>query len=274
MPPNLRFAAVVFLIAPRIDGQAPMAAPQFEVASVKRSAPPSLTKPVFAGMLSDPGRFTASYQTLGDLIAKAYGLDHSRISGGQPWISQDRFDVVAKMPEGTPSTQIPLMLQTLLAQRFGLVVSKETRSSRVYALVVAKGGLKLKPADPENASPAGTPPGAISSAPITFGKNGALGICCGLAKLNKVSMTRFAALLSAQTDRPVQDETGVPGVFNISLEWTPDESGTRPEGSAAPAPAGPSIYTAVQEQLGLRLEPRTAALEYLVIERAEKPTEN
>jgi uncharacterized protein (TIGR03435 family) len=87
-------------------------------------------------------------------------------------------------------------------------------------------------------------------------------------------MARFAELLSAQTDRPVVDETGIQGVFNVSLEWTPDDVVARPEGRPTPSPSGSSIYTAVQEQLGLRLEPRTAPLEQLVIKRAEKPTEN
>jgi uncharacterized protein (TIGR03435 family) len=181
------------------------------------------------------------------------------------------------------------MLQALLAERFGLIVGRETRTSRVYFLVEAKSGLKLKPVDPDSPLPVGTQPGSISSVPITIGQNGALGICCGLARLNRISMARFAEMLSAQTDRPVQDETGIQGVFNISLEWTPENLGTQPEGTA-PLPEvnrggvtrrqetaterGSSIYTAVQEQLGLRLEPRTAPLEYLIIERAEKPTEN
>jgi uncharacterized protein (TIGR03435 family) len=225
-------------------------------------------------MVSGPKRFSASYETLADLITKAYGLDHWRITGGPAWISQDRFDVIANFPAGTPAAQIPVMLQSLLAERFGLVVAREKRMSRVYALVEAKGGLKLKAVDPKSPSPAGTPPGVISSAPIRVGRNGALGICCGLAKLNKVSMARFAELLSAQTDRPVQDDTGIQGVFNVSLEWSPDDLGARPEEGATPSPTGASIYTAVQEQLGLRLEPRTAPVEHLVIERAGKPTEN
>jgi len=265
--------AIGLVVAPRIHAQAETARPQFEVTSVKPSLPVA-NKPVFVGMISGPKRFSASHETLVDLIGKAYGLDHWRISGGPAWISEDRFDVIATLPQGTPREQIPLMLQRLLAERFGLVVAREKRMSRVYALVEAKGGLKLKAVDPESPSPPGTSPGAISSAPLVFGRNAALGICCGLAKLNKVSMARFAALLSAQTDRPVVDETGIQGVFNVSLIWSPDDLASRPEEGAAVSPTGSSIYTAVQEQLGLRLEPRTAPLEYLVIERAEKPSEN
>jgi uncharacterized protein (TIGR03435 family) len=85
-------------------------------------------------------------------------------------------------------------------------------------------------------------------------------------------MARLADLLSSQTDRPVQDNTGIQGLFDVSLEWTPDDARPQPEASAPPT--GPSIYTAIQEQLGLRLEPRTAPSEYLVIEHAARPTDN
>jgi len=265
--------AIGLLIAPRTHAQAPSANSQFEVASVKTSAP-FTGKPVFVGMVSGPKRFSASYETLADLIARAYGLDHWRISGGPPWLGEDRFDVIATFPQGTPPAQISLMLQSLLAERFGLVVRREKKMSRIYALVEAKGGLKLKAVDPDSPAPPGTRPGVISSAPIRFGQNGALGICCGLAKLNKVSMARFAELLSAQTDRPVQDESGIPGVFNISLEWSPEDLRAKPEEGTNASPVGASIYTAVQEQLGLRLDPRTAPVEHLVIQHAEKPAEN
>ena len=113
---------------------------------------------VFVGMLSGPKRFTASYETLADLITKAYGLDHWRISGGLPWLSEDRFEVIATLPQGALREEIPLMLQGLLAERFGLIVAWEKRMSRVYALVEAKGGLKLKAVDPESLSPPGTSP--------------------------------------------------------------------------------------------------------------------
>jgi uncharacterized protein (TIGR03435 family) len=242
----------------------------FEVASIKPS-PPISAHGVFFGMIDDPDRFNGSYVTLTDLMAKAYGIEHPRISGGPSWVLSDRFDVIATLPRGTQRGQIPLLLQTLLAERFRLIVRRESRTTRVYALVQAKGGPKLKRSEAEsNPSPGGPP--MLSSAPLMLGSSGALGICCGKAKLNKVSMAGFASLLSAETDRPVQDATGIEGGFDISLEWTPDAAGTQPEGT--PSPAGPSIYTAVQEQLGLRLEPRNAPLDYLVVEHVEKPDAN
>lgn len=257
-------------LAPRWIAFAQAALPSFEVASIKPS-PPMSAHGVFFGMIDDPDRFHGSYVTLLDLMTKAYGIEHARISGWPSWVLSDRFDVIATLPRGTPPGQIPLLLQTLLAERFRLTVRRESRTTRVYALVQAKSGSKLKRSEAESSPSPGGPP-MLSSAPLTMGSNGALGICCGKAKLNKISMARFASLLSAETDRPVQDATGIEGQYDISLEWTPDVAGTQPE--ATPSPAGPSIYTAVQEQLGLRLEPRNAPLDYLVIEHVEKPDAN
>jgi uncharacterized protein (TIGR03435 family) len=247
----------------------------FEVAAIKPS-PPISSHGVFFGMVDDPDQFHGSYVTLLDLMTTAYGVEHARISGGPSWILSDRFDVIATLPRGTPRGQIPLLLQTLLSERFKLSVRRESRMTRIYALVPAKGGQKLKRSQPEDSPSPGRNPTPISSAPLMMGAHGAIGICCGKAKLNRVSMERFAVLLSAETDRPVRDETGVQGVYDVSLDWTPDVAAAQPgrDTVEAPSPTGPSIYTAVQEQLGLRLEPRNVPLEYLVIEHVEKPDAN
>jgi uncharacterized protein (TIGR03435 family) len=249
----------------------------FEVASIKPS-PPISARGVFFGMIDDPDRFHGSYVTLLDLMTTAYDVEHARISGWPSWVLSDRFDVIATLPRGTTRGQIPLLLQTLLSERFKLSVRRESRMTRVYALVPAKRGPKLKRSEPEDSPSPGRNPTPISSAPLIMRANGATGICCGKAKLNRVTMGRFAVLLSAETDRPVQDQTGIQGVFDVSLEWTPDLAAPQPGRDTVEAPAtsptGPSIYTAVQEQLGLRLEPRSAPLEYLVIEHVEKPDAN
>jgi len=253
-------------LAPRWIALAQSAPPSFEVASVKPSPP----LPVFFGMVDDPDRFKGSYVTLLDLMKRAYGVELARISGGPSWVSSDRYEVIATLPRGTPQGQIPLMLQTLLSARFRLIVRRDIRTTRVYALVPAKGSPKLKRSEwQSDPSRGGTP---VRWAPMIFGAKGELEICCGRAELNKISMGHFVELLSTQTDRPVQDATGIEGEFDISLEWTPDVAGPEPEGT--PSPAGPSIYTAVQEQLGLKLETRNVPLEYLVIEHVEKPDAN
>lgn len=245
--------------------------PRFEVASVKPSRPVA-GQGVFFGMVSDASRFRGSFVTLADLVGKAFGVDVSRISGGPAWVSTDRYDVVATLPKDTLQGQIPTLLQTLLAERFGLTVRRDTRMSSMYALVPAKGGPKLKRSEAP-----GTPPPtgqrAIFSAPAVVGANGGgLRLCCGRAQLVGISMSGLAGLLSSQADRPVQDYTGIQGLFDVSLEWTPDDARPQPDG--VPSVTGPSIYSAIQEQLGLRLEPRTAPSDYLVIERAAKPAQD
>jgi uncharacterized protein (TIGR03435 family) len=253
--------------------QQPPQHPSFEVASIKPALPPTAGKPVLFGIKSDPSRFRGSYVTLQDLIANAYGVPHARISSDAPWVTSDRYEVLATLPPDTPPEQVPFALQKLLSERFGLVLRRETRISRVYALVPAKGGPKLmRPEAERSPSQGGAQAPTLSAAPLMMSAKGALGICCGHANLPKVSMGLFAELLSSRTDRPVRDATGIEGEFHVSLEWTPDAAEPQPEGT--PSPTGPSIYTALQEQLGLRLEPRNAPLEYLVIDHVEKPDAN
>jgi hypothetical protein len=140
-------------LAPRWIAFAQAAPPFFEVASIKPNS-----HPVAFGMSDDPDRFNGSYVTLLDLMKRAYGVDLSRISGGPSWVSSDRYDVIATLPRGTPREQIPLLLQTLLAERFRLVVRRDIRTTRVYALVPAKGGPKLKRSEWEtDPSRGGTP---------------------------------------------------------------------------------------------------------------------
>ena len=245
--------------------------PRFEVASVKPSRPVA-GKGVVFGMVSDPSRFRGSFVTLADLVGKAYGVDVARTSGGPSWISTERYDVVATLPKNASQGQIPILLQTLLAERFGLTVRRDTKMSQVYALVPTKSGPKLKRSEAAS-SPPPTGQSATFSAPgIVSANGGGLRLCCGRAKLIGISMARLADLLSSQTDRPVQDYTGIQGLFDVSLEWTSDDVRPQPEG--VPTPTAPSIYSAIQEQLGLKLEPRSAPSAYLVIEHAARPTEN
>jgi uncharacterized protein (TIGR03435 family) len=138
------------------------------------------------------------------------------------------------------------MLQTLLAERFHLVLHRETRSLQAYVLEVAKGGSKLEQSTGEGSS--------------TDSRRGGM-VARG------TTMDRFAQVLARQMDLPVANQTGLEGAFNFKLEWAPE--------SARPEPnAGPSIFTALQEQLGLRLRTQKAPVEVLVIDRAERPTEN
>jgi len=149
-------------------------------------------------------------------------------------------------------------------------VRHEMKDGPVYVMVLGKGGPKFKPSpDSPDLDPSGGPP-PIASAPLILAPGAArLGICCGRAELHHVTMAQFADLLASQTDSPVIDKTGISGTFEISLHWAADysavaQSDTSPE---------PSIYTAVQEQLGIKLEQVSAPLNYLFVEHVHKPSQ-
>lgn len=245
----------------------PTDAQRFEVASIRPAQEPTADRPVLWGIRSDPEQITYSHQTLLGLIGSAYNVGPERISGGPDWIRSDPYDIVAKVPQGIPSARIPLLLQALLADRFDLVLRHETKEASVYAMVAGKGGPKFKPsADVSGLDDSGAPK-ALSSVPLRIVAGGAkMGICCGRAELHRVTMAMFAELLAAETDRSIIDRTGISGVFEISLHWAVEDA---PETASEP-----SIYTALQEQLGIKLEPVRAPLDFLVIDRIEKPSEN
>jgi uncharacterized protein (TIGR03435 family) len=173
------------------------------------------------------------------------------------WMNDERYDLTATMPAGTPPHEVLLMLQALLVDRFKLATHRETRELAVYALVVERNGLKLKPAEGFGTSVSSSPKGRSMRANVT--------------------MKGFAGTLSSLMDRPVVDMTGLTGGFNINLEWAPDEMRSNPggnEGGAGDGGPGPTIYTALHE-VGLKLESRKAPVEILVVDRGEKvPVEN
>ena len=218
---------------------------RFEVASIKPSADP--TSGHSTGVATGHGRVTIGNETLKRCIMGAYGLGPNQITGGPPWLDTDRFEIAAKSEQPEDGQDVLMaMLRTLLAERFKLVVHQETRSIQALVLEVAKNGPKLEKAED---GPSKT-------------QNGR-----GLIDARVITMKRFAEVLSRQTDLPVVDSTGLEGAFNLKLEWTPASPKTSGDG-------GPSIFAALQEQLGLRLQSRKMPIEMLVIDHAEKPSEN
>jgi uncharacterized protein (TIGR03435 family) len=228
----------------------------------------------------DPRRFSTRDTTLLALILWAYGKDclieygSDFVIGGPQWIKTDGFDVQAIIPEGTPgytndqfrnheAPQVQMMLQTLLSDRFKLAVQRETKETAVYDLIVAPSGSKLTPSKESDGR--GTAiTGRYQDGQITS-------IVAG----SKVSVAQLAKLLSQVTRRPVRDRTGITGEFKVRLDFAPlftdvPMFAMHPDGVAS----GPSLFSAVQEQLGLKLEPTRAPVEYLMIEHAEKPGEN
>jgi|SRR5579862_5493553 len=242
---------------------ATMLAQEFDVASIKPSAPGTIAK---SFRFMPGGGLQVTNSTLQDLIMRAYGVGGLQVQGGPPWIAVDRYDVTAKLVtefEGDPATltdaerqkwteRIRLRTRALLTSRFNLAVHKETREFPIYELHVDKNGPK---ADALKESSA------------------ALGISyLGYAIGNGGDMRELAGLLSGFVERPVVDKTGLTGKYDFTLRWTDELSSPR-------TPAGdpdkyPSIFIALREQLGLRLDSAKGPLEVIVIDRAEKPSEN
>jgi bla regulator protein BlaR1 len=238
-------------------------AKEFEVASIK------LTKSVDDRMmvrLNPGGRWVGRNVPVTLLIQEGFDVRQSQISGGPSWMGSERFDIEAK-PEssagGAPSSEeLSVMFQSLLTSRFHLQFHRETKDVPAYALVVSKTGIKMKESDVANAGAKPT----ISVGPNRF-------------KAVGMPMQMLANTLSRYLGRLVVDETGLKGNYDVTLEWTPD---TPPSSVAAPAndplPAagggGPSIFTAVQEQLGLKLDSKKAPVQMLVIDRLDRPDPN
>ena len=264
--------------------------PVYEVASVK----PNRNAAARQGLQTAPGRYTFTAYTLRSLIDVAFQrspFDQREKLGGPDWVDKDRFDVVVQAPAGAVlngpdgfPTGVFAMVRAVLADRFGLVTHNETRERPVYALTVARAdrrlgdGLKRVDTDcaeamRQLASPsAGLPP--AGAPPCSFG--GGPGRITG----NVVSLAMLSAILGRSVGRPVVDRTGVEGYFNFTLEFAPEAgiAGPLPPGEPRPdAPArsdAPSLFTAVQEQLGLKLESTRAPVDVLVIDKASQPTEN
>lgn len=259
------------LNAPMVRGQfaqAKTARPEFEVASVR---PTQGTYPSFGVGGGEGG---GSNVTLKTLIAFAYQIQEYRIAGGPGWIDSDRFDVKARAADRkTPPEQLKVMLQSLFADRFKLVVHREIKESNVYNLVVAKGGPKIK-LSADQTSPDVNGPSAPDAGP----NHGAIRIGSGSMIGNAVPLSRLVNLLSQRLDRLVVDKTSLTGRFDIRLQWTPEvgENPLDPAGVLLPSEPGdhPSIFVAIQEQLGLKLEAAKGPVDFLVIDHVEQPTPN
>lgn len=266
----------------------PSASPTFEVASVKPNK--SGDGRVLFGM-QPGGRFTATNVPLRELIRMAYGIQSFQLVGGPDWISSERFDVVAKaegdvprpVPGGPPGPMF-LMVRALLAERFKLAVHNESRELPIYALIVARSdgrlGPQLRASQVDCAALiASRPPGGPPPAPPKPGERPPCGMFMGIGRISAgaVAMSQVAMTLSPRVGRVVVDRTGLTGPYEFELEFTPDQlpQGVPPPG-APPLPPidpnGPSIFTALQEQLGLKLDSQRGPVDVLVVDSVERPT--
>jgi uncharacterized protein (TIGR03435 family) len=250
--------------APKLPPMAENADPSFEVATIKPSAPNQPGKGF--GFRGD--RFVTRNTNLNDLIAFAYGLHSKQIIDAPPWFGVDLFDIEAKPDtEGRPNQkQMQTMVKKLLTDRFQLKFHPDKRDLSVYVLTVASGGPKM------------TKSTAAPNDPSAFFFR-----ALGDLTVRNQSMEDFATWMqSGVMDKPVVDQTELKGKYDFQLKWTPDESQFaqfRGTGAVVPPPsndanAPPSLYTAIQEQVGLKLGPAKAPDNVIVIEHAEKPSEN
>lgn len=239
----LVFGSICAAQEPKPQTAASAAALKFEVASVRR------VKPGGMGSFSQPDvpTLTIRNMTMRVIVQVAYGVDANQVEGGPAWLDDELYDVVAKPPDGVAANQDTraAMLRQLLAERVGLVVHKVSREQSGYALVVAKGGPKLKPTT-EPVAQVNIFPNQIY-APVT-------------------SIDTLAHVLGYWLKQPVTDATGIKGNYSVSLHFAARDATDQEL---------PSIFTAVQETLGLKLEPRKVPVEVVVVDHIEKePVEN
>jgi uncharacterized protein (TIGR03435 family) len=236
--------------------------PSFEVSTIKPARPEGR----FSILVNRSGMLTTTSTTLSDLIKFAYSVHPRQIAGGPAWLENEKFDITAKPDtEGIPNVdQLRAMMQKLLADRFQLHFHKEKKELAVYAITVLKTGPKIA----ENDLPGALP--GFGGPPQNF-------------NVRNATMAEFATVLQANIlDKPVVDQTGLGTKrYNFVLKWTPDPSmggiGGPPPNAPPPAPdaeAPPDMFTAFQQQLGLKLESTRASVDAIVIDKVEKPSEN
>jgi bla regulator protein BlaR1 len=261
----------------------------FEVASIKPDKSGGATG--FGLRYQSGSNFTATGVTLQFLIEVAYRIESNQLIGGPAWINSDRFDIEAK-PDDAVAEQLQKlnrddrnlatgkMIQALLADRFKLAMHHEIRELPEYVLVIAKNGPKI-----HEAAPGDTYASGLKLRDGTPGGPGLVQMSPGHVAAQATTMDFFMHVLEEQLGATVVDKTGLAGKYDITLDWTPDTSQPSVAGGASPGPqgpgappspdaSGPSIFTAIEEQLGLKLESQKGPVDVLVIDHVEPPSEN
>ena len=273
---------------------------EYEVASIKPWKPNPGDPPgmVRMGIMTPPDGINATGITLRDLVQMAYGVQPYQVTGGPDWFGSDRLEIDAKMDSSVADALKKMsnddrnlarqkMLQVLLADRFKLTIHRETKELSTYTLTVAKNGPKLQEAKPD-----ATPPDAASGRGGRGGGTRMMGGPGGMTlTADSITISSLVRTLSASLRSPIVDNTGLTGNYQITLKWSPDNFGSASgagfpgpatggaPGVGAPAdpvqdPVGPTLLVAVQEQLGLKLEKGKGPVEIIVIDHAEKASDN
>jgi uncharacterized protein (TIGR03435 family) len=242
---SVRVFAPLLLIC--VAGVAASQTPEFEAASAK----PNHCGTSPAGMRLSGSQLTIANVPLQRIAGAAFSIGEDRIDSlltGPDWMLTECYDITAKLPPGAAMAQLPPMLQALLKARFGMTFHRETREVPAYALIMAKSGLKAQPAKPEGRTGFRIRPGHIESESAT--------------------MAGLTDKLSRLADRPVVDKTSLTGKYEFRFDWAPDPT-------LSDANSNASLYTAIQEQLGLRLEAQKEPMEVIVLDQISKlPTGN
>ena len=265
---GLQGAIALGIAASAVFAQAPSARPafnSFEVATIKPTVPDQQARYI---RMQSINRFYAMGFTVNALIAAAYNLTPRAISGGPAWADSDRYDILASTPgDIQPNLDEQMtMLRKLLTDRFRLAFHRESKELPLFAISVAKGGPKLK----LSTAPPGTLPYLINT--IYPEEKG--GVHVQLPARN-ATMAQFAGMMQrAVVDRAVVDQTGLSEAYDFELEWTPDESQFSGKLPRSVESTKPSLFVAMQEQLGLRFEATRGPVSVLVIDRVERPSEN
>jgi uncharacterized protein (TIGR03435 family) len=229
----------------------PAPVPTFQVATIKPSKPDEWLKIQIQGR-----RFATTGSSLVDILKYAYGIHASQIVDGPAWLSTEKFDLLADPDkESRPtSDEMKKMVQELVSDRFHLSFHRARRELPVYAIVVGKTAPKLTKSTKD---PSGNPWVAFSPS--------------GSFSVGNASMADLATFMQRYAmDRPVVDKTGIPGKYDLSLVWTPDDKVASTDDPNAP----PGLFTAIQEQLGLKLEATRAQVDVFIIDHVEQPSEN
>jgi uncharacterized protein (TIGR03435 family) len=251
--------------------------PAFDVVSVRPNRSGAEGQ---SGRVLPSGRLTMTNASLRTLIQNAYGVLPDQIVGGPRWLDADRFDIVAQTSQtlpptapGGPPSLTQLMVQRLLAERFGLVVRAETRERPIYALTLSRDDGRLRPRMTRASVDCDARMAAYGRGAAPMPARTECGISRGVGRVSArgINMPMFAqAVLAGPAGRVVQDRTGLTGGFDLDLEFSPESA------TLGPAAAGDtaSLFTALIEQLGLRLRAERAPVPVIVIDRADQPTEN
>jgi uncharacterized protein (TIGR03435 family) len=234
----------------------------FEVSTIKPSNPSTPGQSILVGR-GGSNLFTTTNTTLNDLITFAYGIHVRQIIGAPSWVESEKYDISAKPEQpGIPNVdQLKTMVQKLLAERFGLAFHNEKRELSAYTINVGKNGPKMAKDDS-----GGLLPGFGGRGPGSIG-------------VRNSTMEEFAGFLQGRIlDRPVVAQTGLKDKFDFTLDWRPDASQLPPGANASQLPpeveARPDIFTAIQEQIGLKLEAAKAPVNVFVVDKVQKPSDN